>query len=97
MSSRLPFVFRLAFLALGALAASLVVGCVHPSYYVVTPTSRETVSEKLDAHWFQREVADAQGLKYIELVYCPVQAGEAAPVCRTSIIWTRGRSQLLPN
>lgn len=85
-----------AFVAAAALLAFGVSGCAQGPGYVVHATSREAVPEKLDAHWFTRDIFDGQGLKYVELTYCPVQAGEVAPVCRTSVIWTRGRTELFP-
>jgi hypothetical protein len=75
-------------------AAVAIGGCVKQSAYSVQPNSDETLRERLDAQWFTRVINDAERVKAVELVYCPIQP-QTPTVCRTAVVWVNGRSLLL--
>ena len=95
-------------LAMAAVAASAfaLAGCQHGAYYSVVPlaptdpggSSRlEVIPEKLDGHWFERNVYGAGSgttPDAVELVYCPL-VKDGPTVCRTATIWTKGTTNLL--
>lgn len=85
---------RSFFAVVAVVALAALAGCQHNTRYAVAPVHHEVLHEKLDAEWFVRDISDEQGLHHVELVYCPVQPGESLPVCRTSIVWSRGQSAL---
>jgi hypothetical protein len=77
---------------LSLLAAS---ACRGTASYNVVALHHETVREKLDAQWFQRDVYDKRGkLTAVELVYCPMRPGQST-VCRTAVVWRRNDSALM--
>ena len=66
-----------------------------PASYAVQAHHSESVSEKLDARWFTRDIEDDHGLLAIELVYCPIVPNDPT-VCRTAVVWERGKTLLGP-
>jgi hypothetical protein len=82
--------FGIALMALMGASA-----CRGAASYQVVDLHHETVREKLDAQWFQREVYDKKGkLEAVELVYCPMRPGQPT-VCRTAVVWRRNESALM--
>jgi hypothetical protein len=71
------------------------VACKSTSTYEVKALHHETVGEKLDAQWFQRDIYDRKGLlAAIEIVYCPIRP-DATTVCRTAVVWLRNKSEII--
>jgi hypothetical protein len=76
------------------LASALGAGCTRPQrVYTVYAEHHETVPGRLDAQRFRREIYDTEGVRAVELVYCPI-VPNAVAVCRTAIVWARGQSEL---
>jgi hypothetical protein len=48
----------------------------------------EAKRDKLDGHWFLRDIYQGSKLNAVELVYCPIVPGEPV-VCRSSVVWER--------
>ena len=66
-----------------------------PATYTIEPFHAESVPGKLDARWFVRDVIDEHGaVTGVELVYCPIVPSDPT-VCRTGVVWERGRSVLV--
>ena len=85
-------------LAVGFVLAFFGAGCVARSAYVVSHVDSETLSEKIDAEWFTREIFESggtsSGLRAIELTYCPIIPNQPT-VCRTAVVWQANHSALL--
>lgn len=70
-------------------------GCGRPQrVYTVYAEHHETVRGRLDAQWFRREIYDTEGIRAVELVYCPIVPNVVAG-CRTAVVWGRGQSELV--
>jgi hypothetical protein len=86
---------RASLLAIAVLALLAASACRGTASYEVVALHHETVRNKLDAQWFQREVYDKRGkLAAVELVYCPMRP-EQRTVCRTAVVWRRNESALM--
>ena len=87
-------------ITIGVIAAAAVfaTGCVPPVTapgYNIKEMHHETYGGQLDAWWFARHIRGAQGeLLAIEILYCPI-VNPPPMVCRTGIVWERGKSALL--
>jgi hypothetical protein len=64
-------------------------------YYSVATAARSDSSEPGHGEWFTRWIYTQRGATAIELVYCPFANGQPQP-CRTTVVWNRGESDLLP-
>ena len=84
-----------SFLVIACAALVGLTACKGTASYNVVALHHDTVREKLDAQWFQRDIYNKQGkLEAVELIYCPMRPGEPT-VCRTSVVWRRNQSELV--
>lgn len=85
-----------------AAACGSAFGCMPPpvekapaTYTIGVTDHTDVMPGKLDARWFARNVYNEKGeLVAIEAFYCPIVPNDPA-VCRTGIVWERGKSALL--
>jgi hypothetical protein len=84
-------IVRFALLAALGLSST---ACATRRGYAVSWLYSETLNKRLDAHWFMREVVDADGDAAVELMYCPSMPGQPT-ICRTSVVWERNARSLL--
>jgi hypothetical protein len=82
-------------LLLATTLVALTTGCQKGAFYAVHPVHYETISGRLDAEWFERDIIGKGGTRQaLELIYCPmVPSGPL--VCRTAVVWEKDKTELL--
>jgi hypothetical protein len=82
-------------LVLGVAGVASMCGCQKPNIYTVRSITYETISGRLDAQWFERDISGTNGARSaVELVYCPI-VPSGPMVCRTAVVWRKDQTALM--